>query len=49
MNEEPEKLELASMDVAEERRRELQRVFPEVGTEGGTTVRWLPSPTRRSC
>lgn len=32
---EPEKLDLRSADIGEERRRELLRLFPEVGTEGG--------------
>ncbi len=32
---EPEKVDLRSMDVAEEKRRELLRLFPEVRTEGG--------------
>ena len=32
---EPEKLDLRSHDVAEERRQELLRLFPEVRTEGG--------------
>lgn len=31
----PEKVDLESLDVAEERRRELVRLFPEVRTEGG--------------
>lgn len=31
----PEKLDLGSMDIAEERRQELLAVFPEVRTEGG--------------
>lgn len=31
----PEKLDLRSLDVAEERRRELLRLFPEIETEGG--------------
>ncbi len=31
----PEKVDLQSLDVAEERRRELVRLFPEVRTEGG--------------
>ncbi|MGV8040224.1 MAG: site-specific DNA-methyltransferase [Thermoanaerobaculaceae bacterium] len=35
MSEQPEKLELGSMGIAEERRRELLRVFPEIRTEGG--------------
>lgn len=32
---EPERLDLRSYDVAEERRQELLRLFPEVRTEGG--------------
>lgn len=32
---EPEKLDLATPDIAEERRAELLRLFPEVRTEGG--------------
>ena len=35
MNEEPEKLDLTSLDMAEERRQELLRLFPEIRTEGG--------------
>ena len=34
-NEEPEKVDLRSFDVAEEKRRELLRLFPEIRTEGG--------------
>jgi adenine-specific DNA-methyltransferase len=34
-NDEPEKLDLRSHDVAAERRRQLLRVFPEVSSEGG--------------
>lgn len=33
---EPEPLDLRSHDVAEERRQELLRLFPEIRTEGGT-------------
>lgn len=32
---EPEKLDLASLDIPEEKRAELLRLFPEVRTEGG--------------
>jgi adenine-specific DNA-methyltransferase len=32
---EPEKLDLRSMDIAESRRQELLRLFPEIRTEGG--------------
>ena len=32
---EPEKLDLASLDIAEEKRAELLRLFPEARTEGG--------------
>jgi adenine-specific DNA-methyltransferase len=35
MNEEPEKLAPTSLDMAEERRQELLRLFPEIRTEGG--------------
>lgn len=35
MIQEPEKLDLASHDVTEERREELLRLFPEARTEGG--------------
>jgi len=35
---EPEKLDLRSHDVAEARRQELLRLFPEVRTEGGKLV-----------
>jgi len=34
-NLQPEKLDLASLDIAEEKRAELLRLFPEVRTEGG--------------
>lgn len=34
-NEQPEKLDLRSMDIAEARLEELLRLFPEVRTEGG--------------
>ncbi len=33
--EQPEKLDLRSKDIAEEKRRELARLFPEARTEGG--------------
>jgi adenine-specific DNA-methyltransferase len=32
---EPEKLDLGSHDIAEDRREELLRLFPEIRTEGG--------------
>jgi adenine-specific DNA-methyltransferase len=32
---EPEKLDLRSYDIAENKRQELLRLFPEIGTEGG--------------
>lgn len=32
---EPEKLDLRSLDVSEEKRAELLRLFPEARTEGG--------------
>jgi len=35
MTDQPEKLDLRSHDVAEERRQELLRLFPEIRTEGG--------------
>lgn len=35
MTDEPEKLELRSSDIAEEKRQELLRLFPETRTEGG--------------
>ena len=35
MNDVPEKLDLASIDIAQERRQELLRLFPEIRTEGG--------------
>lgn len=34
-NTEPEKLDLRSHDIAEDRRQELLRLFPEIRTEGG--------------
>jgi adenine-specific DNA-methyltransferase len=34
-NQEPEKLDLSSLDVVEQKRRELAELFPEVRTEGG--------------
>ena len=33
---EPEKLDLASLDIAAEKRAELLRLFPEARTEGGS-------------
>ena len=33
--EQPEKLDLRSKDIAEDKRRELARLFPEARTEGG--------------
>jgi adenine-specific DNA-methyltransferase len=35
MGDQPEKLDLRSYDIAEDRRQELFRLFPEVRTEGG--------------
>jgi adenine-specific DNA-methyltransferase len=35
VNDEPEKIDLKSLDVTEKKRRELLRLFPEVRTEGG--------------
>jgi adenine-specific DNA-methyltransferase len=35
MTDEPDKLDLRSHDIAEDKRRELLRLFPEVRTEGG--------------
>lgn len=35
MTEQPEKLDLASHNIAEEKRQELLRLFPEIQTEGG--------------
>ncbi|MHB0867406.1 MAG: DNA methyltransferase [Thermoleophilia bacterium] len=35
MNDEPEKLDLRSQDIAGDKRQELLRLFPEVRTEGG--------------
>src|ERR1041385_5758295 len=35
MPDEPEKLDLASMNIAEEKRQELLRLFPEIRTEDG--------------
>ncbi|MFZ5823603.1 MAG: site-specific DNA-methyltransferase [Bacillota bacterium] len=35
MNDQPEKLDLRSFDIAEDKRHELLRLFPEVRTEGG--------------
>jgi len=34
-DDQPEKLDLRSLDVAEDRRRELLRLLPEIETEGG--------------
>jgi len=34
MTDQPEKLDLGSLDIAEERRQELLRLFPEIRTEG---------------
>ncbi len=35
MTEQPEKLDLRSQDIAEDKRQELLRLFPEIRTEGG--------------
>lgn len=35
MTDQPEKLDLRSHEIAEERRQELLRLFPEFRTEGG--------------
>src|SRR5450756_1301626 len=35
MPDQPDKLDLRSLDIAEERQQELLRLFPEVRTEGG--------------
>lgn len=35
MNDQPERLDLRSRDIADDRRQELLRLFPEVRTEGG--------------
>ena len=35
MTDQPEKLDLASHNIAEDKRRELLRLFPEIRTEGG--------------
>ncbi|KKM11731.1 hypothetical protein SY88_07130 [Clostridiales bacterium PH28_bin88] len=35
MSDQPEKLDLRSFDIAEDKRQELLRLFPEVRTEGG--------------
>ncbi|MBU2602723.1 MAG: site-specific DNA-methyltransferase [Actinobacteria bacterium] len=35
MTDQPENLDLNSLDIAEDRRQALLRLFPEVGTEGG--------------
>ena len=35
MNDKPDKLDLRSQDIAEDKRQELLRLFPEVRTEGG--------------
>ena len=34
MTDEPDKLDLRSQDIAEDKRQELLRLFPEVRTEG---------------
>jgi len=34
-SDQPDKLDLSSLDIAEERQKELLRLFPEVRTEGG--------------
>ena len=34
MTDQPEKLELLSQDIAEDKRQDLLRLFPEVRTEG---------------
>ena len=36
MTDAPERIDLRSLDVAEEKRQELLRLFPEIWTEGGT-------------
>ena len=35
MTEQPEPLDLRSPDIAEEKRQEMLRLFPEIRTEGG--------------
>jgi len=35
MTDQPEKLGLRSQDIAEDRKQELLRLFPRIGTEGG--------------
>ena len=35
MTDKPEKLDLRSQDIAEDKRQELLRLFPEIRTEGG--------------
>lgn len=35
MTEQPDKLDLRSQDISEEKKRELLRIFPEIHTEGG--------------
>ncbi|MGA2256871.1 MAG: hypothetical protein ABSG53_19645 [Thermoguttaceae bacterium] len=35
MTDQPEILDLRSQDIAEEKRREILRLFPEIRTEGG--------------
>lgn len=35
MSDQPEKLDLASQDIADDKRQELLRLFPEIRTEGG--------------
>lgn len=37
----PEKLVLASHDIADNKRRELLRLFPEVATDGRFHSKWL--------
>jgi hypothetical protein len=50
MTDQPEKLDLRSQDVAEDKRQELLRLFPEIRTEGGKgalSYAWGPHPARR--
>ena len=35
MTDQPEKLDLRSQDIAEDKRQEILRLFPEIRTEGG--------------
>jgi hypothetical protein len=35
MTDQPEKLDLRSPDIAEDKKQELLRLFPEIGAEGG--------------